>query len=267
MKRTAMFDFTGTQALITGSTRGIGRGIAESLIECGADVMINSRSKSDINTTVQELQSCGKGNVAGCSADLGNVTDRERLINETLDQFGRIDLLVNNAAMFPDEESMIDESLDRWNSAISVNLTAPFHLTSLVASDLVESERNGTIINITSQTGDRRAGNRGIYGLSKTALNGLTWRMAYDLAKYGIRVNAVSTGATFSSQLTMEAETEAEKKGIEKEVILDQWAKEIPLDRLGTPEDIAHAVLFLASEEADYITGEILRVSGGRNLQ
>jgi NAD(P)-dependent dehydrogenase (short-subunit alcohol dehydrogenase family) len=149
-----------------------------------------------------------------------------------------------------------------------VNVRGPFYLSLVVANHMIDTDVEGSIVNLSSQTGDRRCGPRGLYGISNTSLNGLTWRMAYDLAEYGIRMNAVSTDLTESFQSRWEAKREAATRdGVSPDDVLDQWAQERPLGRLGQPEDVANAVLYLASDSASYVVGEILRVSGGGNLQ
>jgi NAD(P)-dependent dehydrogenase (short-subunit alcohol dehydrogenase family) len=262
------FDFTGESAIVTGSTKGIGRGIAERLVDAGANVTINARTEEDVEQAVDELNETASGRVIGVTADIANQGDVEGLVSESVDAFGEIDLLVNNAAVWPREDSMVTASLEDWDYTMDVNVRAQFYAAKLVAEHMIETGNEGSIINHSSQTGDRRSGPRGLYGVSNTAINGLTWRMAHDLAPHGIRMNAVSTDLTESYQSRWEAEQEAaERDGTTADDILDEWGDERPAGRLGQPADIAHTVLYLASDKADYIVGEIVRVSGGGNLQ
>lgn len=262
------YDYTGESAIVTGSTKGIGRGIAEGLVEAGANVVINSRTPEDVETAVDELQADAAGTVIGVPADIGTTEGIEQLIETAIAEFDTIDLLVNNAAVWPREESLIEAPLDDWSLVMNVNVRSQFYTAQLVAQHMVENDIEGSIINHTSQTGDRRTGGRGLYGVSKTAINGLTWRMAHDYAHHGIRVNAISTDVTDTYQLRHEAELlAAEDPTKEPKDFLEEWGSALPLGRLGQPRDLANAVLFLASDKAEYIVGTILRVSGGGNLQ
>lgn len=261
------YDFEGVTALVTGSTKGIGRGIATQLAEHGADVVVNSRSESDVEDVAAEIASNSDGDAVGVAADLSDPAEIERLVEETVDAFGAPDLLVNNAAVWPEEESMLEATIEDWDFTMNVNVRSQFYCSKLVAQAMVDAGEPGAIVNIASQTGDRRTGGRGLYGVSKTAVNGLTWRMAHDLADHDIRVNAVATDVTESAQLRYEASKIAEEEGRETDDVLREWGAERPIGRLGQPEDIADGVMFLASDRASYVTGTILRVSGGGNLQ
>jgi len=261
------YDFGGESAVVTGSTKGIGRGIAETLAEHGASVAVNSRTPEAVEETAAELDELADGTVVGVAADVGDPGGIEEVIDTAIEAFGEIDLLVNNAAVWPREESMIEADLKDWNHTMNVNVRSQFYASKLVAEHMVANGIEGNVINITSQTGDRRTGARGLYGVSNTAVNGLTWRMAADYAPEGIRVNAVSTDATRTYQLRYEAEMLAESDDERTaDEILDDWGAERPLGRLGAPEDLANAVCWLASDKAEYVVGTIVRVSGGGNL-
>jgi NAD(P)-dependent dehydrogenase (short-subunit alcohol dehydrogenase family) len=262
------FDYSGESAIVTGSTKGIGRGVAEALAEHGANVVINARTAEDVERVVDEMNETHEGEIVGAPGDLREPGSVERMVATGVGAFGTIDLLVNNAAMWPREESMVEATLDDWNQVMDVNVRSQFYAGKLVAEHMIDRGVEGNVINVTSQTGDRRCGGRGLYGASNTAINGLTWRMAYDYAQHGIRVNAVSTDVTETYQLRYEAELVAEDDPERSpEDILRDWGERRPLGRLGQPEDLGNAVLFLASEQASYIVGTILRVSGGGNLQ
>lgn len=263
----AAYDYTGETAIVTGSTKGIGRGIAEGLADAGANVVVNARTEDDVTETAAELDENADGRVTGVAADVLDPAGIETLVETAVDEFGTVTMLVNNAATWPAEPSMVDASLDDWDATMGVNVRAQFYAAKLVAAHMIEEGVEGCIVNHSSQTGDRRCGSRGLYGVSKTAVNGLTWRMAGELAEHGIRMNAVSTDMTRSAQLRYEAELEAERRGTDPDTVLEEWGAERPLGRLGRPEDIADAVLFLGSDRASYVVGTILRVSGGGNLQ
>lgn len=262
------YDFRGESAIVTGSTSGIGRGIAAALAEADADVVINARTESDVEETAAELDALGDGTVVGVAADLARPEEIERLVERAVDAVGELSVLVNNAAVWPEEESMVTASLEDWERAMAVNVRAQYYASQLVARHMRECDVEGSIVNVTSQTGDRRTGDRGLYGTSKTAVNGLTWRMAHELAQEGIRMNAVSTDVTDSRQLRYEAaQVAADDPDRTTDDVLEEWGNKRPLGRLGQPEDVADAVLYLCSDAASYVVGTILRVSGGGNLQ
>ena len=262
------YDFTGESAIVTGSTKGIGRGIAAGLASAGADVVVNARTEADVNRVAEELDGLGGGDVVGVTADVAKPADIERLVETAVDAFDGVDLLVNNAAVWPREASLVDASLEDWDFAMDVNVRAQYYASKLVAADMIDRGVAGCIVNHTSQTGDRRTGKRGLYGVSKTSINGLTWRMAIELAEHGIRMNAISTDATETYQLRHEAEMAAENDPDRTpEDVLREWGEARPIGRLGRPEDLANAVMYLASDAASYVVGTILRVSGGGNLE
>jgi 3-oxoacyl-[acyl-carrier protein] reductase len=261
------YDFSTESALVTGSTAGIGRGIARALAESDADVLVNSRTESAVEETAAELDEVGDGRVIGVTADMSEPAGIERLVETAIEAFGELDLLVSNAAVWPMEGAMIDADLDEWEHTMNVNVRAGFYASKLVSRHMIDADIEGSIVNVTSQTGDRRTGNRGLYGVSNTAVNGLTWRMAGELAEHGIRMNAVSTDLTDTRQVHFEARLECEASDRTEGEVLDAWAKDLPLGRMGQPVDLADAVLFLASDRASYVVGSILRVAGGGNLQ
>lgn len=262
------YDYSGETAIVTGSTKGIGRGIAEGLADAGGNVVVNSRTEEDVTAVAEELDERSEGDVVGVTADMGEPADIENLIRSAIDAFDTIDLLVNNAAIWPREESLIKASLEDWDFAMDVNVRAQYYASKLVAAHMIEEGVEGAIVNHTSQTGDRRTGRRGFYGISKSSINGLTWRMAHELAEYGIRMNAISTDVAETSQLRYEAEMIAQDNPDQTpDDVLREWGETRPIGRLGQPVDLAHAVMFLASDKASYIVGTILRVSGGGNLE
>lgn len=262
------YDYRGESAIVTGSTSGIGRGVAKAFAEADANVVVNARTDDDVEETAAELDELGEGRVIGVAADLSRPDAIDRLVDRAIDAFGEISVLVNNAAVWPEEESMVTASLEDWEAAMHVNVRAQFYASQRVAQHMLERGLEGAIVNVTSQTGDRRTGGRGLYGTSKTAVNGLTWRMAHELAQEGIRMNAVSTDVTESRQLRYEAEQVAgDRPDRTTEDVLEEWGDERPLGRLGQPRDVADAVLYLCSDAASYVVGTIVRVSGGGNLQ
>ena len=265
----AEFDYTGESAIVTGSTKGIGLGIAKRLRDAGANVTVNARTETAVDRVSTELDAVGSGTAIGVAADMGDPDDIERVVNETIDEFGDVTLLVNNAAVWP-SGSMPDVGLDAWDAGLDLNARSAFYAATLVARHQIQTDRPGNIVNVSSQAGERHGGGHGLYGVSKAAQNGLTWRLAHDLADYDIRVNAVSTAQTDSYQLRkgyIDGKDPEELTSEEIARVKAERGEEFPLGRLGEPEDIGDGVLFLASDAASYITGHILRVSGGKNLE
>lgn len=263
------FQYDGEVAVVTGSTKGIGRGIARRFAEAGADVVVNSRSADAVQSTATELDGACEGEVIGVPGDIGDPSDVERLIEETIDRLGGIDHLVNNAAAWP-ERPMPEVGLDAWDEGLDVNARGAFYASTLVARHQIETDREGSIVNVTSQAGERHGADHGLYGVSKAAQNGLTWRMAHDLADHGIRVNAVSTSMTDTYQLRKLYVDGKQPEELTQEEIREgkeAMGERVPLGRIGEPADVANGVLYLASDAAAYVTGHILRVSGGMNLQ
>ena len=267
MVGTATYDFEGVAAIVTGSTKGIGRSVAAAFAEHDADVAVNARTESEVTQTAAELDELGEGTVVGIPGDMAEPDDVETLVAEAIEAFDQVDVLVNNAAVWPREGSLLSADLDEWDHTMAVNVRSQFYCATLVGRHMVEAGVDGRIVNVSSQTGDRRTGGRGLYGISNTAVNGLTWRLAHDFASEGIRVNAVSTDAVDTFQLRKEARAVADSEDTTVEAVLDDWGQQRPLGRLGRPDDVADGGLFLCSDRADYVVGDILRIGGGGNLQ
>ena len=248
-------------ALVTGSAGGVGRAIAEALLDEGARVTLNDVNASLLKSTFNELK--GKGlPVHAINAD---VTKREEVVamkDEIIKHFGRIDILVNNAGgalNTPWDLQEIEEA--HWNTVIDVNLKGAFFCCQAFIPEMAK-QGGGAIVNISALAAHWRASLAGVqYTAAKAGVEGLTRQLAYDWGKAGIRVNAVAPTITISGervQSLWEWKSEEEKQKV---------LSAIPLGRLGTPEEIASVVVFLASDESSYITGITIDVSGGRYLR
>ncbi len=246
-----VFNFSGKTAIVTGAGRGIGRVIALSLAQAGANVVLCSRTKAEIDAVAGEISGNG-GKVLAVATDLTVHEQLENLVNETIKEFGRIDILVNNAAR-SFLRSLLDLREDGWDKCFNTNVRAVWLLSRLVARRMME-QKGGKIINITTVGADKAEVGMAAYGCSKAALKHLTRCMAKEWAQLGINVNAVAPGFTrtdFSRPIWSNPEVEA------------LIARAIPKGKIGEPEDVVGAVLFLASGAADYITGETIYVDGG----
>ncbi|GMV08350.1 MAG: 3-oxoacyl-[acyl-carrier-protein] reductase FabG [Gemmatimonadota bacterium] len=239
-------DLTGRNALVTGSTRGIGRAIAESLATAGARVAIVGRDKGRAEAVAAEIG----GGAQGFACDVSEVSQVTALVEEVEHAFGGIDILVNNAGLTRDN-IMLRLKDEDWDAVINANLRGAFATTRAATRGMMK-RRWGRIINISSVVG--LIGNKGQsnYAASKAGLIGLTKSVAKEFASRGILANVVAPGF-IETDMTTAMTPEARQA----------MSQQIPLERLGTPEDVANVVTFLASDRAGYITGQVLVVDGG----
>ena len=245
------FQMTGNVAVITGSGQGIGRGIAWGLADAGCDVVLNARRRADLDATAVGVEERGRRALI----IEGDIRDRsEQLAAEALEAFGRLDVWVNNVGGSDDKTTrmLVDTPDDVWRNQIELNLTSAFQGAKAAANRM---SNGGAIINIASGAGMRGSPRTGPYAAAKAAMINLSQTLALELADRGIRVNTVSPGPVV---------TEAFVQVLDTADRLDEIARSIPLGRVGTPDDIAAAVVFLASPAASWITGQNLLVAGGR---
>lgn len=243
-----MIDLSGKVALVTGGSRGIGAAIAHALAAQGATVVAAARGQNAWGV-VEEIVALG-GRAEAISLD---VTDRDKLdkvILDVIDRHQRIDILVNNAGIARDQLLMRLKRPD-WDAVIETNLTAAFMCTQAVIRPMVK-QRWGRIINISSVVGQTGNAGQVNYAASKAGLIGMAKALAREVASRGITVNVIAPGLIDTDMTRALVSQSAEG-----------WASQIPLGRLGTPQDVAWAACFLASEEAAYITGQVLAVNGG----
>ena len=237
-------------ALITGATRGIGKQIAITLAENGFDIALNYRTENeDLENTKMEIEKIGRKCVA-VKGDVSSYEDCENFVKEVIAQYGKIDVLVNNAGITKDNLLMRMKKED-FEDVLNVNLVGTFNVTKNVIPYMMK-ERNGRIINISSVVGI--AGNAGQtnYSASKAGIIGFTKSLAKEVASRNILVNAVAPGFI-----------ETNMTDVLKDEIKENIAKNIPLKRMGNAKDVANLVNFLASNESSYITGQVINVDGG----
>jgi NAD(P)-dependent dehydrogenase (short-subunit alcohol dehydrogenase family) len=245
-------------ALITGGARGIGLGIAQRLAAEGAIAVIGDLQLDAAEQAATEITHQGKRSVAR-ALDVRDSASVEATLADIAGEFGRIDILVNNAGVHL-VKAVTDYSDADWSFVMDVNARGPFY-TMRAAARYMIPQRSGRIVNlVTILTGTPYSS---IYEASKHALMGLTKCLMYELAPYGITVNAVSPGAVDTELLKKGIREKAAAAGVSVDYIYQQIAATTPLGRLCTPEDIAGTVAFLASSDADYITGELIHVTGG----
>ena len=237
-------------ALITGATRGIGKQIALTLAQNGYDIAINYRTENDaLKETKKQIEEKGVKCLT-VQGDVSNFEDCEKFVKEIIEEYGKIDVLVNNAGITKDTLLMRMKKED-FEDVIDTNLVGTFNVTKNVISHMMKA-RSGRIINISSVVGV--AGNAGQtnYSASKAGIIGFTKSLAKEVASRGILVNAVAPGFI-----------ETGMTDVLKEEIKEESAKSIPLKRIGTTRDVANLVKFLAGEDSTYITGQVINVDGG----
>lgn len=243
----------GKVVLVTGGTRGIGEAIARACGAAGARVAIASRKLEGVNQAVARLQADGL-DVTGFACHTGKIEDVQRLVGLTVAHFGKIDVVVNNAATNPFFGPMMVVEDAAFDKTFEVNVKGYFHVAREVARHLIDRGAPGSIINVSSIQGLVAAPLQGVYGMTKAAVISMTRTLAVELAPSKIRVNAIAPGLVdtkFAAALTQNAD------------ILARWNDRAPLGRFAQPEEIAGAAVFLASDAASYVTGETIVVDGG----
>lgn len=252
MSALKQFSLEGKIAIVTGSTRGIGRAIAEGMAGADASVVVNGRNAQSTQQAASEI-AAGGGKCLAVAADVSRADDVERLIKTTVSSFGRLDILVNNAGISPYFKPAETVTEAEFDEIMKVNLKSVF-LCCQAAGRVMISQRSGRIINISSIAGEVALPKLLAYTTAKGAINQLTRVLAVEWARYGIRVNAIAP-AYMETDLT---------KGLRDNPRLhDELIRQVPLGRLGEASEVAGAAIYLASDAASYVTGHVLNVDGG----
>ena len=236
-------------AIVTGASRGIGEAIAKQLSSCGAKIILIARNSDQLVAVKETIISNGRI-AESMAGDVSNLNSISEIVTNTIDKWGRIDILVNNAGIARDNIIMRMKE-DDWDSVMNINLKGCFNGIKSVARPMIKNKA-GRIINITSVIGQIGNAGQSNYAASKAGIMGLTKSMAKELGSRNITVNAVAPGY-ITTDMTNELNDE----------VKEQLKSSIPLGRLGTPDDVANLVCFLASDEAGYITGQTFNVDGG----
>jgi NAD(P)-dependent dehydrogenase (short-subunit alcohol dehydrogenase family) len=247
-----MFDLKGKVALITGASKGIGEAMAHVFAQYGAKVVVNSRRQEAVEAVAAEIRAKG-GEAIGIAGQVGNPEDLKQIFEKTIAAYGRLDILVNNAATNPVYGPIEATDSTVFDKIMSVNVKAPFELSKL-AMPIMAKNGGGSIINISSIGGVRPETGLGIYSVSKAALISLTSALAKEWGQHEIRVNVICPGLI---------KTKFSKALWENEKTLNRFTQHLPLKRMGNPEDIAGLALFLASDASAYCTGSAFNADGG----
>lgn len=246
------FSLTGKVAIVTGAGRSIGRGIALGFAEAGADIVCAARTVSEIESVASEIRSLGRRAIA-VPCDVREAEQVDNMVSKALEEFSQIDILVNNAGAGYIKPAM-ETSERAWEFQLRENLTSTFLCSKAVAKVMLE-QKSGSIINISSREGDMPAVGMIAYGVSKAGVNQVTQTMAFELAPY-VRVNCICPGAVWT-----------ETSAVTLEPVKDKIMAGTPLKRMGTPEDIALAAIYLASPASDWVTGKMFEIDGGIHSQ
>jgi len=239
----------GKVALVTGAAQGIGKAVALLLARHGADIVVSDINLEKAEETAKEIESIGPKAMA-IKVNVGSLNDVERMVEAVLKKFGRIDILINNAGITRDK-LILRMTEEDWDIVLNVNLKGTFNCTKAVVRHMAK-QRSGKIVSIASVVGEMGNAGQVNYAASKAGVIGLTKTIAREFAKRGINVNAIAPGYI-----------ETPMTEFLSDKVKEELKRLIPMERLGKPEDVAEAVLFLVSEESNYITGQVLNVNGG----
>jgi 3-oxoacyl-[acyl-carrier protein] reductase len=239
----------GKVALVTGAAQGIGKAVALLLARNGADIVVSDINLEKAEETAKEVQVLGRKALA-IKVDVAKSDDVDKMVQAILAQFGHIDILINNAGIARDK-LILRMTEEDWDVVLNINLKGTFNCTKAVVRRM-SKQKSGKIVNIASVVGEMGNAGQGNYAASKAGVIGFTKTIAREFAQRGINVNAIAPGYIETPM------TDALPDKVKEDL-----KRLIPMDRLGKPEDVAEAVLFLVSESANYITGQVLNVNGG----
>lgn len=256
-------EIKGKIALVTASSKGIGRAVAEGLVAEGCIVTICSRNKDELLKTAGEIKKKFGVEPSWCVCDLNKLSDIENTVMSVSKQFGSIDILVNNCGG-PESGNLQDLSDVKWQAAFDQVLLSTVRLCNLVVPDMILKEW-GRIINITSVAVKQPIDNLMLSNSLRSGVIGFSKSLSNEIAKYNITVNNIAPGYTLTNRIYDLAVQKSKQNKISHEDVFIEMAKEIPMNRLASPEEIASSVVYLSSKQASYITGNTIQVDGGLN--
>jgi len=250
-----MFELNDKVVVVTGGGRGIGRGITLALAKAGATTVVAGRTRESLLSTVEDARRAGPASLA-VPTDITRPQDVQALVDTTVDRFGGIDCWVNNAGSARDEDigPLLDLNEQQWDAVVGLNLKWTFFATQAAARAMT---RGGSIINISSRSGSQPNPMTGHYGAAKAGIDNLTATMAVEWGHLGIRVNAVAPGAVLTEQPVAALDRPSRRR---------RQIETIPLRRLGSAADVGALCVYLASDEAAWVTGEVIQITGGSRI-
>lgn len=246
----------GKVAIITGASRGIGASIAGFMAEEGAKVVLVSRKIEGLQAVADEIRANG-GEAMPIACHVGHPDQRQDMLDQALKAYGKVDILVNNAATNPHFGPMLTIDGGAWDKTFEVNVKGYFGMIQLVAAHLQERNAKGSIVNVASVVGTRAAPMQGVYAMTKAAVISMTRTLAMELGGAGIRVNAIAPGLI---------ETKFAQVLVDNDEIRSSIVQRTAAGRVGQPRDIAGGAVYLASDESDYVTGDVMVIDGGWTL-
>ena len=258
--------FTGKVAIVTGGAQGLGEAMVLRLLKEGCQVIMADINETGLRSTVSDLSKQYAGKIFGLPVDVTNEASVNRLINHAIDSYGQLDILVSNAGILITGE--IDSfDMSDWKKVIDVNLVGYF-LCAKHAARVMKPQKSGSIIHINSKSGKKGSYKNSAYAASKFGGIGLTQSLALELAEFNIRVNAICPGNLLDSPLWVDSlyEQYSKTRGITVEEVRNHYVDQVPLKRGCTYEDVCNLVVFLASGQSSYMTGQAINVTGGQEM-
>ncbi|WP_327151117.1 SDR family NAD(P)-dependent oxidoreductase [Nocardia sp. NBC_01329] len=250
-----MSSLDGKVAIVTGAGRGLGRSMAYALAEAGAAVTVASRTAAELDTFVTEVRAA-EGRALACPTDITDEESVRRMVQATLDTFGRVDILVNNSGIVA-SVPLVDQPADEWDRVIATNLRGTYLATRAVGPHLI-AQGGGKVVNIASNFALQGVANHAAYSASKAGVIAFTRSMAIEWARHGIQVNAIAPGY-FATPLNAELRDDAEAAA--------RVVRAIPARRMGEPDEIRPWLLLLAGDDSNFVTGEVIVIDGGQSVR
>jgi len=252
----------GKVAIVTGGSKGIGRAISLAFAREGADVVVAARTESSLREAASEIEAIGRRSLAVVT-DLSDPGQSLAMVDRTLEKFGKVDVLVNNSGAEGPTANVADMDVEAWNQVLAVNLTGAMLCAKHVLKKSMIPCQSGIIINISSGMGRRGAGLRSPYSASKWGVIGFTQSLAWEVGRYGIRVNCIVPGPVEGDRIERVLRERSKVLGMAFEELMESTKARSPLGRLVKPEEVAALAVFLASEESSGITGQAINCSAG----
>lgn len=250
-----MTDLTGKVAIVTGAGRGLGRAMAHGLVRAGAAVTVAARTAGELDSFVDEVKAAG-GQALACPTDITDEASVERMVDATVETFGRIDVLVNNSGIVA-STPLIDQPADEWDRVVATNLRGTFLATKTAGRHLV-AQQSGKVVNIASNFALQGVANHAAYSASKAGVIAFTRSMAIEWSRHNIQVNALAPGY-FATPLNAEMRADADT--------LAKVVRAIPARRMGEPDELTSWLLLLAGSASDFMTGEVIVIDGGQSVR